>query len=309
MRNLFETLTVKDKIAVYREVGGLGDILMHRMIFEDMKLIWPEVKITFACPKRYHEAVADHPFIDQVIDSKEINHKEYLTVYDTSRSCYQTEMVQAPQVKDHRSDIWAKTCGLTLSRHEMHIKLTSEEISKVKKIIPSKHYALIAPITAMNSKNLEVNQIKNVEKHLEKMGLDVFYLHDKELPEFGKTIHGIGIRDMVAAINGSSLIVAADTAAFHMAGGMKKPVVGVFGWADGKIYGKYYPQCQIVQKHREDDPNWTCGPCFKFYCCPKCDLKIVRKPCITEINSDMIIEGIERLTKKTLSLPVHNDKY
>ncbi len=147
----------------------------------------------------------------------------------------------------------------------------------------------------MNSKNLDVQQIKPVEEFLIKMGYDVFYLHDRELEEFGKTICRINIREMMAVIKKSSLVVSADTAAFHLAGGMNKPVVGVFGWADGLVYKKYYPHSRVVQKHRDLDPEWKCGPCFKFYGCHKCDLKVVRKPCLTEINSRMIIEGIERV--------------
>jgi len=302
MRNLAEVLNCKNKIAVYRELGGLGDILMHRMIFEDMKLLWPGLEITFACPKKYHQAVSDHRFIDKVIDFNEIKHNEYLAVYDTSRSCYRTELAQAPYVKDHRSDIWANTCGFKLKNHNMNIRLTDEEIKRADQIIKSDKFALIAPITAMNSKNLEPDQVKPVEKELIEMGYDVFYLHDRELTDFGTTVCRITTREMMAVINKSSLVVAADTAAFHMAGGMNKPVVGVFGWADGMIYGKYYRNFQLVQKHRSTDPNWTCGPCFKFYGCQKCSLKTVRKPCITEITSDMIIEGIQKLLGK-------NDKF
>ncbi len=295
MKDLNRILSCKNKIAVYRELGGLGDILMHRMIFEDMKRLWPEVNVTFACPKKYHEAVRDHPFIDHVMDHKDIKQDEYLAVYDTSRSCYRTEMAQAPFVIDHRSDIWARTCGLELKNHRMHIRLTPEEILRADEIVPTKNLALIAPVTAMNSKNLDPDQVRPVERKLIGMGYDVFYIHDKDLEEYGRTVYGITVREMMAVVNKAALVVAADTACFHLAGGLDRPTVGVFGWADGFIYGRNYRNCQIVQKHRDYDPNWQCGPCFKFYGCEKCELKVNRKPCITEITGEMITDGIERL--------------
>ncbi len=298
MRTLPEILKAKNKIAVYRELGGLGDILMHRMIFEDLKELWESVEITFACPRRYHQALIDHKFIDKIIDFSELKPNDYLAVYDTSRSCYRTEIVQAPFVKDHRSDILARTCGIELKNHNMHIVVSEEEIKSARSIVKCDKYALIAPITAMGSKNLDPTQTKPAELKLKEMGFEVFYLHDKDLPEFGKTLHNLSLRDMMAVVYNSDLVVAGDTATFHMAGGMGKKVVGVFGWADLFVYGKYYPDKVVVQKHRELDPEWTCGPCFNFHRCTKCPLSTVRKPCITEITGEMIIEGVLKALNK-----------
>jgi len=45
-----------------------------------------------------------------------------------------------------------------------------------------------------------------------------------------------------------------------LAGGLGKPLCGIFTFADGKIYGKHY-DFVLVQKHR-DNGNWNCGSCF-----------------------------------------------
>jgi ADP-heptose:LPS heptosyltransferase len=89
-------------------------------------------------------------------------------------------------------------------------------------------------------------------------------------------------------------MITVDTAAFHLAGGLRKPLCGIFTFADGKVYGKHY-DFTLVQKHR-DNGNWECGPCFKFGNCIKSRKQL--KPCLTEITETEIISGIDEMFKK-----------
>jgi ADP-heptose:LPS heptosyltransferase len=86
-------------------------------------------------------------------------------------------------------------------------------------------------------------------------------------------------------------VISVDTSAFHLAGGLKKPLMGIFTFADGKVYGKYF-NFVLVQKHR-DNGNWDCGPCYNFSICPKSPLKV--KPCLTELKYDDFMIGIQKL--------------
>jgi hypothetical protein len=65
----------------------------------------------------------------------------------------------------------------------------------------------------------------------------------------------------------------------------------IFTFADGKIYGKYYPTMTLVQLHK-DDGDWDCGPCYTFEKCPKCTSTI--KPCLTELTAERIQQGIKK---------------
>ena len=102
---------------------------------------------------------------------------------------------------------------------------------------------------------------------------------------------------MLYFIAASDCVISVDSASFHIAGGLKKPLLGIFTFANGKTYGKYY-DFVLVQKHFEDG-NWDCGPCYNYRSCPKtsCDLK----PCLTELTCDQISIGIEELLRR---LPV-----
>ena len=136
-----------------------------------------------------------------------------------------------------------------------------------------------------------------VSKKLQKMGCNVVALHKTPIEELRvndvNTIWGISIKQWMGILEAADYVISVDTAAFHFAGGIKKPLVGIFTFMDGKTYGKYY-DFVLVQKHR-DNGDWDCGPCFDWPQCPKCPKNNPLKPCLTEISVDMIMEGIEKM--------------
>jgi ADP-heptose:LPS heptosyltransferase len=92
-------------------------------------------------------------------------------------------------------------------------------------------------------------------------------------------------------VHQSDYVISVDTGTFHAANGFNKPTVGIFSWADGKIYGKYHQKLVLVQRHREER-EW-CGPCFNWTQCPKCSEP--RKPCITDITGKEICDKFKEL--------------
>lgn len=297
----------RNKILIIRDTGGLGDILMHRMIFEDFKSVIPEAELIFACPPQYHPAVEDHPFLDQILDCRKVALKDYVISYNTTSACSRYEMAIAPLSNKHRSDIWADHCGVELTNHNMHLNLDenvkckgAEVINKIKNNKPT---VVIAPISAMVSKNLSINQLAPVVEWLKKEGFSVAITHNMPIPEFQELnipmFVNSDIKLWMGVINASDYVLSVDTSTFHLAGGLDKPVVGVFTFADGKVYGKYYPKFELVQKHRDD--GWDCGPCYYWTTC--CKTKKALKPCLTEISSEMIINGFKRLVSR---FPINN---
>lgn len=293
----------RNKVLIIREQGGLGDILMHRMIFEDIKKSLPDLKITFACPGYYIDCIKDHPFIDEVIDCREVNLSDYLVSYNTSTICARYELSIAPLADKHRSDIWANHCGIELTNHNMHVHLEEEILAFGRESIDKARgdhpgpVVLISPISAMLTKNLNLKQLTGIVDYLRGEGYFVCGLHTYPVEELTKlqvpTICQFHLRQWMGIIAAADYVISVDTSTFHLAGGIGKPLVGIFSFADGHVYGRYYPTFELVQKHRKDDPNWKCGPCYAWANCPL--TKAVPKPCITEISSDMIIDGFQRL--------------
>lgn len=292
----------RNKILILRRVGGLGDILMHRMLFEDIKILMPDAETHFACPECYHDAIKDHPFIDHIHNSLHFDKSNFLISYDTSTACGRYENKIAPLSDLHRSDIWANHCGFKLTKHNMHIKMEDYENKRGKELIeeirdrqgPS---VAVAPVSAMESKNLRKNQLIDTIKGLRDRGFYVFTLHKNPISYLTDVpyMHNLSVRAWMSVIHEVDYVISVDTAAVHCAGGMGKPTVGIFTWADGLVYTMYYPTCIIVQKHRSYDKDWTCGPCYNWCACPK--TKEPLKPCLTELSGEMILNKFDLLVK------------
>ena len=300
--SLKEFYEKRNKILMIRSVGGLGDIIMHRMIFEDIKLLMPEAEIHFVCPQQYHDAVKDHPFIDKVLTIEEMDKSKYMLSYNTSTACGRTEMRLAPYSGTHRSDIWANHCGIELTRHNMHFRLTDKEKAEGKRLIedvrdregPS---VLVSPISAMVNKNLLDHQLLGVMKGLQERGLYPFGIHKHPLLVLAKQdipyIADTNIRQWLGIIDQSDYVVSVDTSTFHAAGGMKKPLVGAFTFTNAETYGKYYPTAELIQGHC---PAGYSG-CYNWGTCPYIeDGPVV--PCCSNISSESILDKVDLMLKK-----------
>ena len=294
----------RNQILIKRDVLAWGDFLMHRMVFEDLKKLNPELIINFACPKECLDALKDHPFIDSVLDSSKVKIEDYFAAYDTSTACTRYESALGPEATKHRSDIWANHCGFELQSHDMHlsIALQSKEwaiqtLSELR--IENKPLVLFCPYSANSTKNILDDRIKDVISYLKEKNCVVFSINKnstslmKELniPVFSN----LNFPNLLALVDQADYVISVDTLFFHAAGGLGKPLVGIFGYIDGKIYGKYY-QFELVQKHK-DNGDWDCGPCgYHNYRCPK--LLKLGYPCIFEITTEMLHNGVDRMLNR-----------
>lgn len=290
----------RNRVLIVRGSGGLGDILMHRMIFEDIKLLLPDAHITFAIPTSYFAAVEDHPFIDAIVDYNTVEVKDFLISYNTTTACGRYENRIAPLADKHRSDIWAEHCGIKLTRHNMHIKLSDAEVKYGHDLLKrfnkdGKKVFVFSPVSAMPGKNLDSVQVNGVISELEKLGYCVLLLHSNPLTANAPTLTGQTVRQWMSIISAADYVISVDTSAFHFAGGIGKPLVGIFSWADGTVYGKYF-DFTLVQKHRSYTSGWDCGPCFNWWKCLKCpNGQQPRKPCITEITVEDVMIGVNKM--------------
>jgi ADP-heptose:LPS heptosyltransferase len=292
----------RNKILILRGCGGLGDIFMHRMMFEDFKRLMPDLELHFACPKYYHDAVRDHPYVDVLLDVNDVNKDNYIVHYNTTTACGRAEMKLAPFAGPHRSDIWASHCGVLLTKHDMHIKLTEEEKAIGKEKIESHRdrqgpTVIITPISAMHTKNLFEHHVIGLVNGLRDRGMCPIGLHDQPMWTFLKNdFPAIGERKMrnwMSILNQADYIVSVDTAAFHCAGGMKKPLVGIFTFASSAAYGKYYSTAELLQG---PCPFGYSG-CYNWGACPK-SKEVANIPCHSGITTEMILGAVDKMVAK-----------
>ena len=292
----------RNKVLVVRETGGLGDMLIHRMMFEDFKRIMPEAELTLACRPTYFPVMEDHPYIDHVTDCNKVEPLDWIVHYNTTSACTRYEIGMAPFSGLHRSDIWAQHCGVVLKNHCMHLTITDEIKEAGRRLVGEvwdgkKPKVLFCPISAMTVKDLLPSQIEPVIDHLRNKGCFVYSTHKYPIPELYRigvpTIYNIPFLSWMGVVNEADYVITVDTSHFHLAGELKKPLVGIFTFADGKVYGRYFDFI-LVQKHR--DNGWDCGPCYNWANCPKSNK--VPKPCLTEITAEEIIEAVDRMFEK-----------
>ena len=296
--SLKEFYEKRNKILIWHDKGGLGDALMQRMIFEDFKALCKDADLVFACLPEYIDAVKDHPFISEIIDSRKVNINDYVMHYNTCVTIADRYESNCAPCADHRADIWSHYCGVTLKNHNMCFRFSKDKLKEFKDKIQNyffnkKPIILFAPVSKMATKSLLKEQIESVVEITKDYNL--IGLHNKEIKDLSNLgipgIYDANVREWMYYVAVSDYVISVDTAAFHMAGGLKKPLVGIFTFADGKVYGKYF-DFVLIQKHR-DNGNWNCGPCFKFCSCPKSNQLI--KPCLTEITKEEIQNGIKEM--------------
>ena len=306
--NFIKEVSLKDfydkrnKILIIRSCGGLGDILMHRMIFEDFKISMPEAEIHFACPKYYHDALSDHPFIDKILDINDFDKNDYLISYNTSTACGRMEVKLSPSYGPHRSDIWANHCGLTLTKHNMHINLSESEINQAKKIIEEnnifgKSKVAICPVSSMRHKNLTEPVLVGLYQKLKENNFNPFCLNDCPINECYKNdiplIEEKKIRIWMAILYLSDYVITVDTASLHLAGGLNKPTVGIFTFANGETYSKYYENTEIVQ----GGCPFNFNGCYNWGSCPEFNDSILL-PCCKNLNFMQIFNKFTNLLER-----------
>jgi ADP-heptose:LPS heptosyltransferase len=271
------------------------------MIFEDFKLLAPDAEIDFVCPWQYHDAVRDHPFLNRVLGTEEYDQEDYLLCYNTTSACGRYEMRMAPHSGEHRSDIWAQHCGVHLTRHNMHFQLTDEEKIDGIRLIEQYRFCdgpavVLAPISAMEKKNIPDSHMVKVAKGLQERGFYPVALHTTPILPLIKndipTICRPKLRQWLGVINQADYIVTVDSAALHCAGGMHKPLVGIFTFVNGLVYTRYYPYVELVQGMC---PIGHAG-CYNWGACPS--VKDPTLPCHASLNADSILQAFDRLSKR-----------
>jgi ADP-heptose:LPS heptosyltransferase len=303
----------RNKILVIRKSEGLGDILMHRMMFEDFKRVMPDSHLIFACLEKYRDAAANHPFVDEVVSVETLDPSQYVISYSTGTACIRHEMSNGINVIKHRADIWAEHCGVTLTKHNMHLpSLDPDLLARAKASLEGARLlsknkdgpaVLFTPLATDLLRCLPDHLMVETVHYLRSLGCLVYNTHTNPIPILNHlrvpTYQG-NVLEWMSFIQVADYVLTVDTSVFHYAGGIDKPMTGIFTYADGKVRGKYFDFI-LVQKHK-DNGNWPCGPCYNFMNCtnPRNQTggEPAPKPCLTELTFDEVKDGIDKMFKR-----------
>jgi ADP-heptose:LPS heptosyltransferase len=293
----------RNNILFISDWGGLGDVIIHRMLFHDVKKIIQDAKIHFCCLPQYADVVADHPYIDRILNPSEVKKEDYIVFYQTDvKIANKYETNKGSECTRNRAEVWSLYCGFEIEDHELHFnlndKIKEQYKEKIEKFRIKKDQPIIifSPKSAISTKSLLPKHIEKIAKYLEDFNVIVLEKNQNdEMKNLGiQTICNTTLFDWIYYTSVSDYVISVDTSTFHLAGGLKKPLLGIFTFANGKTYGKYY-DFVLVQKHK-DNGDWDCGPCYNFKLCPKTNKEL--KPCLTELSFNSIETGIREMFNK-----------
>jgi ADP-heptose:LPS heptosyltransferase len=101
-------------------------------------------------------------------------------------------------------------------------------------------------------------------------------------------VRGLTFRQAFALASGCDVIVAPDSAFFHLAGALDLPCVGLFGPTDGRVRGQDYPHARILDAR----PTLRCVPCWRNDAIP-CGLTGLRpSACLGEIAPAAVVRAV-----------------
>lgn len=305
-KSIKEYNKIKNKICIIRYCGGYGDILISRMIFEDLKKQYPEFFITYAVPNYYLSLAKNHPYIDEAIDINNFDKDNYNIFCNITHQCLRYEIAENVNCDKNRSDIWAESFGLKLTNHNMHLPKLEKNKDYVYYQLKKHGYKtgqkiiVFTPYSAVPSRHLIGKHRKIIEDIIAKTNAFCFYLHNIPVIDELKipSIIGQGIIDAMNYVYFSDAVITTDTGHLHCAGGYEKNILGFFNYADGNLVGKYYKNLTIVQKNKNNDPDWSCGPCNNIGGCPHPVIDNTLK-CYRDLPDEMVeyktIEFVNKL--------------
>jgi hypothetical protein len=272
-RSRLDELRPGERLLLIRKYGGLGDILISSMLFPMLADQYPEIRVTYACPRAFHPLFDGSGLrllaYEDVWSRREIDRhrgsvrpeilSRFDLIEDISVPCHVWEnfFVAYGGIDGghglkwrNRLDMWARWFGLRVINPRTNIVIREDERAAARALLArtvrsDRPVCLIAPWSANRRKNYPWYEA--LAQRLQAEGWDVLLFHNRAISSDVPTLANLSLRMMGAACAAADLIVAVDTAAFHWGGILGRPTVGIFNVNDGAAYCKYYPSARAVQ--------------------------------------------------------------
>jgi lipopolysaccharide heptosyltransferase II len=170
-------------------------------------------------------------------------------------------------------------------------------------VLADKPFVAIFPGASVPEKRWDVKSFVNLALDINRAGYPIVVVGSEKERSAGEAIsHGLNslnlagktsLVETVALIDKSSLLVSGDSGVLHIAVGLGKPTVSLFGPSNLK---KWAPK---GERHIVINENLPCSPCTKFGYTPKCT---INAKCMRDITVDEVVEAVMRLMKSNFDL-------
>jgi len=279
----------KINILITRSLGGLGDVLMNTPVFRAIKENIKNVYLTYACLNEFIPLIENNPYLDNymVYDRSKINSDTYDIIIDVTRCCAKYEVSRKPKVDLHRSDIYLKQTGFSVSNKLPYYKVTSQERKKAKQFIGKRKVIGFQLHSNGAIRDWDLSKYKELAKMItdkwKNLSIILFDVDNNLVFDGTRIIHFIGkpIREVAALIEQCKVFVSVDSGLMHLAGALSVPQVTMFGNIDALCRTKYYLNTKVIQLKGQI----PCIPCW-MNDCPS-------RACMKNITAIMVMEKLE----------------
>lgn len=182
------------------------------------------------------------------------------------------------------------------------LKVPSEATEKIEKIIgdlAGHPFITIFPGASIPERRWGVEKFREVAERLQAKGSRVVVVGGREdasaAEEIVSGISGLNLAgrtslaETAAVIAKSALLISGDSGILHIAVGLGKPTVSLFGPGIAK---KWAP---LGEDHIVINKNLSCSPCTKFGYTPRCSINV---RCMSEISVDEVTTSVFQLIKR-----------
>ena len=306
--NPYKGQDLNNKKVLAMRHGGFGDILFLSTGLRELQAKYPEAKLDVAIGGLYFDAVKNAPYINKVMSLP-----LELDVWNQYHYHFQFEGIieNNPDASSYNAyDLFMQRMGLDIKKVEAYNKIPKLYFTKDEYVTVSEQFLSLKEqrkkvgIQVASSSPIRTYPIHNwvpIIEHLKQEGYDVYLFGsgNQTTPikyikqQCGDHIYEVveDLRTAMVLATYMDAIIAPDSMFVHIAGALRKPLLGIYGPFPSELRMKYFNRCIGI------DAQTACSPCFKHgqNPCPKGD----PPPCFSLIKPSIVCDAFDKLMQMT----------
>jgi ADP-heptose:LPS heptosyltransferase len=289
-------------VLVTRAMGGVGDIVM---MTPGLRALAKRIgrPVCFATKRQFLPLLENLPEIraldvDEVIPVHRFDRWVNLSFCPASRY----ESRATPNIRRGRVELFAGAMGVRpVGRDQQPACALSAEQQRLRDFHRSRFAANGMPVIGVQPFSREnyrsyAGLFEALAPFLERAR--IVYFHTSPLPvplhDNLVQIHGLPLRQTLAAIAACDYFVSVDSAFFHVAAAFDLPTLGIFGPTSGKVRASHHPRALIL----EAPEGFHCSPCWRTEDQVCQVTRSLTSACLASLPPQRVGEEIERLMRE-----------
>lgn len=271
------------KVAVTREIGGLGDVICVQSVVAALQAQGFEVTL-YTPEKFWPVCIADH-LVDTSSGVSKPGPEEYFSrVFNMFCPAGDYEGKSRMRPVKGRIRNFCEAAEV-----EPAMPPIKDRIGPPIRVNGELNIEIgIQPMSENPSKDLTMAQLGALVAHLQRRGARCHVFHDRPLSGLRCEFHiKRPLEEVARRIRGLDVMIAVDSGLLHLAAVLDVPTVGIFGPTNGPITCEFYPAVSIIQASQpvgiecftpcyyNQDPNGYVCRKRQGYCMKEFDVAVI----------------------------------